>query len=379
MKKIIIFLMIAVIILIIAFIGACVLVSLKGKAVVTQKLEEILDRQVEIGNISAKFPLDLKIENLNIENLLKVDEIHISFGAVDLLRKNISLPGLKLLRPELIIQRTKTSKGLFSANFLKQRSDFSDCRNCAFASSGDAEGSSSVNILINKLVIKNGKVRFIDKTLGAKVFQLDLININVKASKLSFPPQPFDMKFDLDGDIVIGSEEVSNSKIKAEGWINLARKDMLATVKVNNLDGTYLHPYYQKFSSKKLKSADINFQSDLNAKNNELTADCYLEINNLAFEKVAGEELESIGIFDIISGGFSDKSRDINLDFTIRTKLDNPKIDSAQIRGIVIDKIFEETITQSVEQITGGSSDISGQVEEIGKELKNVFKGIFER
>ena len=187
------------------------------------------------------------------------------------------------------------------------------------------------------------------------------------------------MKFDLDGDIVIGSEEVSNSKIKAEGWINLARKDMLATVKVNNLDGTYLHPYYQKFSSKKLKSADINFQSDLNAKNNELTADCYLEINNLAFEKVAGEELESIGIFDIISGGFSDKSRDINLDFTIRTKLDNPKIDSAQIRGIVIDKIFEETITQSVEQITGGSSDISGQVEEIGKELKNVFKGIFER
>ncbi|MBL7196968.1 MAG: DUF748 domain-containing protein [Candidatus Omnitrophica bacterium] len=388
MRKIIKLFLILILLLIIVFISACIFVGLKGKDIATAKLEEILNTNVEIGSVNVSFPLDLKINSLDIENLLKVDEIHISFGVIDLLKRNIELPGLRLLRPQLIVRRTEAGINLLGAN-LKNHSfcEYANSQflgeNLVFAATEkittNTQEAVPLNIMIHKLIVKDGKIKFIDKTLSPKVFQADIVNINIKAYKISFPPRPFDMIFDIAADILTAQGEPSYSTISADGWINLIDKDMKADIAATNLDGTYFYPYYKKFLSRKLKSADVNFKSNLTAKNNDLTADCNLEIKDLLFDEPQIEELKDIKILDIIGGGIAQKSRDINLNFRIRTKLDNPKINSAQIRGAVLDKVLEGVVSQPTEETMKDIKDIGEGIKEIGKELEEKFKSIFKR
>jgi len=442
MKKIFKLFLVVIIFLLIVFIGACIFVGLKGKDIATAKLEEILNTNVEIGSINVSFPLDLKINNLDIENLLKVDEIHISFGVIDLLKRDIELPGLRLLRPQLIIRRTELGINLLGAtpdkysfsryvknqfipletNFLAgftptpeshvregmdewlsgsefrppqerrnlERKDAMGVspwsftgKNLVFAATekitSDTQEAVPLNIIIHKLIVKDGKIKFIDKTLSPEVFQADIVNINIKAYKISFPPRPFNMTFDIAADILTGQDELSYSTINADGWINLIDKDMEADIAVTNLDGRYFYPYYKKFLSRKLKSADVNFKSNLTAKNNDLTADCSLEIKDLLFDEPQIEELKDIKILDIIGGSIAQKSRDINLNFRVRTKLDNPKINSAQIRGAVLDKVLEGVTSQPREETIKDVKDIGEGIKEIGKELEEKFKSIFKK
>ena len=410
MKKIVKFFLIIVLFLIVVFIGACIFVGLKGKDIATAKLEEILNTNVEIGSVNVSFPLDLKINSLDIENLLKVDEIHISFGVIDLLKRDIELPGLRLLRPQLIVRRTAAGINLLGANLhnhsfcehanrftplgtnfltgsvqvVRERSFLTGFtgRNLVFAATEEIttniQEAAPLSIMINKLVVKDGKIKFIDETLEPEAFQIGITNINIKAYRISFPPKPSSMRVDLTADIVTGAGDVPHSTIKGEGWIDFVRKDMQGNIEIVNLDGIYFHPYYQKTLSRKLKSANVNLRSDLTAKSNDLTADCHLEIKDLLFEETETVDLKDFKILDIIGGSLAQKSRDIKLNFVIKTKLDNPKIDSAQIRGIVLDKVLEGVVSQVPEETIGGIKDVGEKIKEIGKELEDRFKDIFK-
>jgi len=384
MKKIFYLLLIIILVFLIAFVSAFIFISIKGKTIATHKLEEIFNREVKIGSINVSFPLDLRIASLDIENFLKVDEIYVSFGVIDLLKRNIKVPGLKLLRPQLIIERSSTPEVIFKDTFSGRKGDLLKDEDHIVSSTAKdladtTVSSSTMSIIINKLIVKDGKIEFIDKTLTPETFQLDITNVNIKAYRVSFPPEPSSMQFELVADILAGTDESLPSTIKGGGWINLIRKDMQGNIEIANLDATYFSPYYQKFLSRKLKSANVNFESDLAAKDNSLTADCHLKIKDLLFEEFETEELSDIKILDIIGGSLAQKSRDIELDFLIKTKLDNPKIDSAQIRGMVLDKVIETAISQPPEETIEDIKDIGEKIKDIGRELEDKFKGIFKK
>jgi uncharacterized protein involved in outer membrane biogenesis len=380
-KKIFKLFLILLLLFVMVFIGASIFISLKGKAIAISKLEEALNKEVTIGSIAVSFPLDLKISDLDIRGLLKAEEIYVSFGVIDLLRKNIVLPGLRLLRPQLNIERKTAQQGLFRDIKLGEQRRSDNGRNYLVLASDTRTVSSDapMSILIKKLVVKKGRVHFTDRTLGQRIFELDIDDINLEARGVSFPVASGSMQFKLSAQIITDKEASRSAGIEGSGWIDFMRKDMQGSIQITDLDGTHFRPYYRRFFSENLKSADINFKADLVARDNDLTADCNLAIKNLLFEEPEVTQAKGLTFLDIIGSSIAKRSRDINLNFVINTKLDNPKIDSAQIKGMVLDKVLETVTEQSPEQTEEDFKGIKQTFEEIGRELEDQFKNIFKK
>jgi hypothetical protein len=120
---------------------------------------------------------------------------------------------------------------------------------------------------------------------------------------------------------------------------------MQATINIQDIDGIYLGPYYSNWidlEKARIEKANLNFTSNIQGLNNNITADCHLELTDIVRSPRPPEEpqekAEKITNIVIDTLRALDQGK-IVLDFTIKTKMDRPEFGLGNIKMAFEDRI----------------------------------------
>lgn len=314
------------------FSALYILIKYKGKAVIAGQLEEITKRKVTMGSFELAPPLNLKIKNLNIEGLARIENIFISPSIPNLVIGQLAFNHIRITNPEINIERQV--HGLDGAASETKTTPVSK----------KTFKSLPGNIIVKNIAIDGGKILFSDHTVGPAGIRITVKDLNVNVSNLYSYPTTSISNFTLTGAIP-WQEGMKDGKVLLEGWINSHKKDMEATLKIESIDGVYLYPYYSKWvdlEKARIERANLNFVSNIHGLNNNVTADCHLELTDIVRKELASGESE--GKAARIADQVMDIFRTLNqgkivLDFTIRTKMDRPQFGFGNIKMAVEEKI----------------------------------------
>ncbi len=380
------------IIFVLAFLFAAVygFVALRGRAIITKTLVNLTHKNVTIGKFSLTPPLNVSIRKLDIEGIAKVDSILVTPSIPYLLTGKIALNNIAIGKPEIFLEKNISHPQPVSFAGKKPA-----------APPAPANEKKPFRLIIKRLNIKDGIVNFIDHTVGQEGLKMTLKDVNFNLTNLYIFPSSAITNFDLKGRIP-WSEGKEEGKISAEGWFNLFNKDIQAALNVQDIDGIYLYPYYSTWvdlEKARIQSATLGFSSNIHGSNNDVAADCSLELTNIVrkprppdepqqkAERVTDAVLE---IFKSLNEG------NIKLDFTIKTKMDNPEFGFGNIKAAFEDKLArsraggaikpQDVLMLPAKLIEGtikGATDISKAVVDgtfaVGNEIKKSVEGSFTK
>jgi len=351
MKQLIKILRIVIVIFVIVFAATFVFLLLQGKAIIAGQLENLLHRKVTIDYVGLTLPFNLEVKNLEIPGLAKIDYTSISPSIPGLLSGKIVLNDLKLINPQLVYEKTqdKTQDKAKVEGVSANVNTLTVASNPALKSGLQPKSAPKKNqylrLIIKHLNIKDGRIDFIDHTLPGEGIKITLKNINFHLTNLYIYPRSAITNFELTGRIpwLQGQTE---GKIEAKGWVNLFKKDMQAIVKVTDIDGVYLYPYYSTWvdlEKTRIESAKLNFTSNMKGTDNNLAAVCHLELTDIVFKQRQEEEMNKadkiaqavLGIFKALNQG------KVIVNFTIKTKMTNPEFNFGYIKTAFEDRLRE--------------------------------------
>lgn len=344
------------------FIAASIYIALYGKKIVESSIEQNLKMKASIGGISLSMPLSLHLTSLEIGDLLRAKEISMRPSILGIFAGKLVLSGVTIINP--VINLKQSADGSLNLPKLEQKEN-------------------QPPLYLTGLVVKNGKIIFIDNKITPDGFQIVIDKIDASISKAMIPLQSLNTKFKVTASFVSpGNKNLGSAYI--DGWIDLGLKDMDATFELKGIDAIYLQPYLgDLISSRKLLSAKVNFLAHLSARNNDLTIDSNFRLFNLAYVQAEapkegeGAQETRIPSVDVVRNTldlFTDKEGNLNLTFSLKTKLDNPQISVSQLKKAIVVAALSNLVSQSPESIFEKVNKNIGQFEEIGKELKKIFK-----
>jgi len=400
-------LFIGIILFALIFIGLHIWVNIKGKALLTEKLENTFNRKISIGTLNTSFPAYVHLKNIEAEGLFKIEEIVAGGGLFDLSRKSFKLSVLKVIHPEVMIEKgltQSTAESLISPpkKDLQNRNDNKNLTPNLNPIAVIKGKFLSPSFYIGRLIVEDGTLNFIDRTVDNNGISIKIVRLNLKVDNLNlYTRWSHIISFQLKGRIP-WQEGQEEGKIEAEGWLDFFKKDMQATLKIEDIDGIYLYPYYSNWvdlEKARIEKAKLNFFSDIHGLNNNVTAQCHLELTDIVRKPRPPEESQDkaekiadtvLDIFRALNQG------KIVLDFTIRTKMDRPEFGFGNIKMAFEDKLAEgkkvngfkaEDILilpgKLLEGTAKGLTDFSkaliiGTVN-AGKEVKKAVEGAFKK
>ena len=340
-------------IILVIFLLAAAVFATFGKAIVVSQIEKNLKVKAALGRAILSFPLSVTLDKLEIQGLLKADSVSLSPSVLGFLAGKIVLNELKIINPEITISRGNDGK----LNLPQL----------------EAKGKQPP-LLLAGLKIQNGTAVFRDKKIApeGEGYRLVVKDINVSISKITFPPTSLYTNFAVSASLD-DNENRPSGKALASGWIDFRPKDMDGKIKLSDIPVAALAPYLgNMFPVKRFLSAKLNFSAELKAKNNDLTAKCHAEFISEP-KKVDSVEPGGDLVPDLVNL-FSDTSGKITFDFTIPTKLDNPRFDLINLKGIIGQAAAHNIASQPPENVVEKVKDIAEQFKDIGKDLKDIFK-----
>lgn len=340
---------------IVIFISCSVLVAMFGKKIAVSQIEQNLKVKANLEKVSFGFPFSVNLSGLEIGNLLKAERVSATPSILGIFAGKVVLSGLTIVNPVINLEQAKD--GSLNLPKLEQK-------------------GKQPPILLTGLVIRNGRFVFTDKKI-ADDYKIILSKINADISKVKFPPTSLNTKFRISADFVKPDANALGN-ISFEGWVDFGPKDMDATLEVKDLDATYFSPYYGNFiSNKKLLSAKLDFTSELKAENNDLAIVSKLKLSNLVYEKEEPPKEGELPKVDVVKNTldfFTDAKGNISLDFSINTKLDNPKVSADELKSIMLKAAMKNLSKQSPQALIEKFGGNIEQFKEIGKQLKDIFK-----
>ena len=366
--------------------------SFEGKNVAEKQLEFITKKSVKIGQFSVNPPLNICIKNLEIKDLLKIESFSVSPSLFWLLTGGMVFDEIKIVRPYVTYERL--AQGAVSVPQVQEGLPVAPLAQPVY--------KNYLKLSFRHLQINDGQLDFIDRSVGAAGIKIMVKEINFSLTNLYKFPASFVSDFQLRGKIpwAQGSEE---GTIEAEGWANFFKMDMQAVLKISDIDGVYLYPYYANsgidLQKARIERAKLNFTSDIRSLNNDLIADCHLELTDIV--RKAPEEGEPQGKAALVTDKVLEMFKNINqgkikLDFMHRTKMDSPDFGFGGIKTAVEDTIAKGRRAQGLhtddvlmlpakvlESMIKTASDLSRALISgtfaVGKELKDSLKESFRR
>ena len=305
------------------------------------KLKATFHKEVFVGSVKTRLPFDLIIRDVEVKDLFKIREVFARGGMFDLLGGNFFLSELKIKKATLYIEKPAEAVSqdkIQDAVLSKEPA----------AASHKGETFGLPNITLKHLAISDSTLNFTDRSVADSVIKITFKDVNIEIENLELPVKSSQITcFELTGKIP-WQNNGEEGKIWFQGWINFFKKDMRAELKIADIDGVYLYPYYSNWvdlEKSRIQKAKLNFFSEIIGLNNDVTADCHLELALIEFkprpedqpqEKAQRLATAVIDIFKAINEG------KIVLDFKFKTKMDSPEFGLNKIiKTAVEDKISE--------------------------------------
>lgn len=378
-----IFLILAVVLLLF-YISANLFILIKGKKIIIAQISELTNTKTTIDALYILPPVNLLIKELKVGEGLKVNEISASMSLLGLLTGKIGFNSINILSPEIYYELTPPLEApVVPLELVTEK-----------------KRPGTPELFIKRLRIRGAKINLIDKVVNKEGLAISLKNVDIKIDNVYTLKSKIMTYFEIEGDIPWNGKDALG-KIDATGWVNLTKKDIQAKLRISNIDAVYLYPYYYfwvDLKSARIEKAKLNFSSDIHGMNNDVNAQCHLELLDIVRRPLGPDESQEKAsvITDTVLAMFKAANEGkVVLDFTVKTKLDKFKFNFSNIQNAFEGKLSEmrkgggitENIVAFPGKVVGGAvkgvADISKALIEgtfsIGKELKNAIEEPFKK
>jgi hypothetical protein len=394
MKKIKIVIYIFVLLSLLIFAGLHTFVSIKGRDLLISKLHSVFQSEVSIGRVTTSFPLNLIVKDLEVKDWFKIKKVLAGSGIIDVLGGNFILSDLRLEGVQFDLEKKKRGEqtqspvdlGTVAGNVAQVQESF----------------FLPQHIVLKRLTISDGTFTYIDYTKSDTPIKITVKDLNMRVDNFQWPLFASEVtSFQLSGKIPWENIKEAG-KVDLKGWINFYKKDMNATIKIKDIDGIAIYPYYSSWvdiDKARVEKARLDFNSNITGLNNNVTASCHLEMTQLTFRPKEEQEKEQrleritnvvIGLLKAMNQGR------VVLDFNFKTKMDNPEFGLGIIQQALKDKLYQARKNQDSPamqiikfpgKLIGGTitsaadltkSVINGTVV-VGKELRKAMESSFSR
>lgn len=348
LKKI---LLVMLVIFAVIFCAGYGLVSIFGKDILKAQIEKQLKVKADLSSLYLSLPLSLEINNLSLGELAKIRKIKIYPSIIGLFSGKIILNNIALIKPEIALERKED--GSLNLPQLPEQGN--------------------KQVFIAGFMIKDGIVSVIDRKVNGEAFSFSIKNININIYKANLLPYPLTIKYALSA-ALSARPDTKEAEIEGSGLIDWSHKNMQGDFNITDIDVLFFKPYFGKIvsSQEQITTSKADFNADLSAQNNDLLIKCRLNVKNLASTKetapetTSSELLASLGM-DLLKS----PQGEINLEFDIRTKLDNPRLDKISLKGSVVQNVLENALENP--------DKIKDTIKTIGEQFKEKgFKAIFK-
>jgi hypothetical protein len=417
--KIVIKILVALLVLTVLFLFVfChIFINLNGKFILETKLKEEFAREAWVGSVRTRFPFDVVVKNIDVKDLFTIKDVYARGGLFDIFRGSLILSELKIKGAEFALVKTATipeppenktaeedaesAGSLQDAGQQEQNKTIPEIR--AIPSDNIETGAFKFPIVrIKHLLAKDCVLNFIDYSLKDKELRFKIDNVAIKIDNFNFPvKESIITSFELKGKIPWENIE-EKGMIDISGWIDLFKRNMQANVKIEDIDGVYLAPYYAGWvdlEKARIEKAKLNFSSSITGLDNDVNAACHLELTEIVFETRQDEEEQNRAekIAQVVLDIFKDLNQGkIVLDFNYKTKMDSPELGINAIKLAFSDKINAarkgdgfrpEDVVKLPGKLIGGTISSAAEITKsvingtvgVGRELKKAVEGSFKR
>ena len=313
----------------------------KVKYMLADKLESAFGRKVNIGQLKLKPPLNLELMDLDIGGLVNIDYVYISPSIPNLLRGRVALNKVRIVKPKLSCERSLPVAQVKTSDTIVPDKPAAEKTGAETAAAKD-----NFRLVIKSLKIRSGEINFIDHTADARNVTVMIKNIDLNLKDLYTYPIDVVFNFNLSGRLPWQSGE-PDGKIILDGWVNPYKKDMSADLRIEDIDAIAFYQYYSTWvdlDKARIDKAKLNFSSKIKGENNDISAQCHLELTDIVRKARLPEEPQQKA--ERLTDAVLDMFRTMNqgrvvLDFTLHTKMDHPQFGFENIKSAFEGKLMQ--------------------------------------
>ncbi|MFY9402497.1 MAG: hypothetical protein WAQ07_03700 [Candidatus Omnitrophota bacterium] len=308
-----------------------------GKAILINQIQRITHKKTTIDYFSITPILRIDIKGLDVQGLAKSSKVSTSISIVNLLRGRVVLRNLTFIQPEFFVNKTPPE--------VANPSIYSATLNPSVKPPPAPKEAKPVSFGILRLDIRDGKVIFIDQTIKSGSIKISVEEISAYIKNFYLYPVFAITEFKLSA-IIPWKEGEDKGKLELDGWINTHKGDMSATCKVNDIDAIYLYPYYSTWVDLKkarIEKAKLNFLSEIHGLNNDVTADCFLELTDMVRKplEIGEPEAKASKLTNAVLDRFKELDNgEVKLNFKIKTKMDSPQFGFENFKSAFEEKLM---------------------------------------
>lgn len=342
--------------------------SVKGRWIIQSTLEKLIGRKVSFSQYSFSFPLKLKLKELVIGDLAKIDSLEANLSPFGLLSRSLYFNQLSLKRLHFIYER-----GLVEE---EEKPDLTVSITPGKYLKKIKEGKRQVAYFgVRDFAVSQGVFEFVDKrVLPPDGLRLVLKDVSLRMNNLFLTPFSTVTEFNLTASIP-WKDESSQGSIKAEGWVNIQRRSLEAKISIQDIDGLYFYPYYYQWVNLEranIEKAILNLDVNMHGLDNSVTVHLKLELKDLVFRKKPvdepklKEERVARAVMDIFKSLSSDNR--IVFEHSFKTRMDKFEFGFNQ---------FREAVEEKLKTSQGSGVNLGEEIFLFpGKILLGVFRGL---
>jgi len=329
-----------VVIVVIVFSLVYTFILLAAKTIIANKIQKATGLKTTVSGLIILPPLNIEIRGFEIAGLIKADRVHLAPSMRSLLFGKFAFNKIVIVNPEVTYQRdplpvepVKDSR----APVMENQSD---------PVAADTTQSKVFPVIIKSLKVYSGKLNFIDTTAASGKISVMVKDINFYITNLSTTGAKGVSNFDLNANLSWNTGE-PDGKISLKGWVNFYKKDILATLKIENIDALVFYPYYSTWvdlEKARIDQAKLGFNCNIKGINNDIAADCHLELTDMVRKVRSPEEPQQKAerLTDAVLDMFKSMNQGkVVLDFVLHTKMDRPEFGFANIKSAFEGKLMQ--------------------------------------
>jgi len=329
-------------IVVIVFSLVYVIVLLAAKTIIANKIQKVVGLKTTISSLVILPPLSIEVRGFEIVGLIKADRVYLAPSIRSILCGKLAFNKIMIGSPEVTYQRNPVVEPLKDVPEPVVEIESKPVSPVVPVTAQ----SKPFPVIIKSLKIYSAKLNFIDTTAASGKISVVVKDLNFYITNLSTSGAKGISNFDLSGKLSWNTGE-PDGKISLQGWVDFYKKDMLANLKIENIDAIVFYPYYSTWVDLKkarIDKAKLNFNCNIKGQNNDVTANCHLELTDMVRKVRAPEEpqLKAERVTDAVLDMFKSMNQGkVVLDFVLHTKMDRPEFGFASIKSAFEGKIMQ--------------------------------------
>lgn len=322
-----------------------IFIMLEAKQLLIKVISDASGRKTTIDKLEIKPPLNLEIKDLDVQGVFSAKRIYLSPSIPNLLRGRIAFNKIEIVDPQATYQRIPPPVAVKDSTSVVEFP-----QPVAVKAPEPAPAPVKENkvfpVIIKSLKVRSGLLNFIDSTAAVGSIKIKIKDIQFYVSNLSTVNMHTISNFDLKANISWYTGE-PDGKLLLQGWADFNKKDVLAKLKIENIDAIVFYPYYSTWvnlEKARIEKAKLNFNSDIKGVNNNVDAACHLELTDMVRKVRPPDEPQQKAerLTDAVLDMFKSMNQGkVVLDFTLHTKMDQPVFGFANIKSAFEGKIME--------------------------------------